>query len=54
MCETETSIIIEKYRNDFNLIERYTDKTISEVLTDYTVPELMRLNAFLIFMQYPI
>ena len=48
MCETET-IIIEKYRNDFNVIERYTGKTISEVLNNYTTPELMRLSAFSLF-----
>jgi hypothetical protein len=38
--------------DESELIKLYTGKTIGEVLNDFTLPELMRLNAFLIFMQF--
>ena len=53
MCEEKTTIIInEKYLDDLKLIEDYTGKTISEVLNNYTVPELMKLRNSLIFIQF--
>jgi hypothetical protein len=45
---------IKQIKNDYEneLIRICTNKTISKVLNEYTLPEQIRLSALLIFMKY--
>lgn len=54
MCKEERPFLTDNYLNELErhfyelyLIEEYTGKPASEVLNDYTLPELIRVIAYL-------
>lgn len=51
VCEEESIRLHEEFLYDSYLIKEYTGKSISDVMNDYTVPELIRLIGYLDFMK---
>lgn len=58
MSQTERPVLtdeylyeLEKYFYELYLIEQYTGKTASEVFSDYTLPELTQVFAYLDWMK---
>lgn len=47
MCQERPVISTDDYLYELYLIEQYTGKPASEVLNDYTLPELLRVMAYL-------
>ena len=52
MVEKETSIVTEEHLREIQLIEEFTGKPIDEVLNEYTLPELLRISAYLDWMKF--
>ena len=58
MCQEERPVLtdeylyeLERYFYELYLIEEFTGKPADEVLNDYTLPELMRVCAYLDWMK---
>lgn len=52
MCQEKRSVLTDEYLYELYLIEEFTGKPASEVLNDYTLPELMRVMAYLDWMKF--
>lgn len=52
ITKQEKAIAAEKHLYELKLIEEYTGKPANEVLNTYSIPELIRLSAYLDFLKF--